>query len=367
MSSHQAISKPKKFKIKKKKLKIISEPRKRWNYLSLNFRVYLKKYYSCIKIQACWRGYNFRKKNVLEPIAYKGDKIIINDINVFTYKNRSKNDSYNKKRENIIACIINNIIPKQYYTLSPRWYNLKNEILLFIKELCKKKGIISIDNIECIPKAGRRHNYDFKIIINNSEEVMLEFKCNVSCVNDTPQFVSPMKPSQYLESSYEKYYYNNYFIHLVYEYNLSLPTEEEYLKYIHSTNPTCLKKHQEKYYRGCNTSSKYSGEENDIKFYESSKKTSRDSIMNFISKYDIDKDKLTKYLLDTQKNKVYMLYKDGKLYLETINLNDYIITEITKDPEKNRYMAKTKSDRNLKILLRWKNGNGIAFPSFQIS
>jgi hypothetical protein len=30
-------------------------------------------------------------------------------------------------------------------------------------------------------------------------------------------------------------------------------------------------------------------------------------------------------------------------------------------------MAKTKSDRNIKILLRWKNGNGIAFPSFQIS
>ena len=23
--------------------------------------------HSCIKIQACWRGYNFRKKNVLEP------------------------------------------------------------------------------------------------------------------------------------------------------------------------------------------------------------------------------------------------------------------------------------------------------------
>ena len=196
---------------------------------------------------------------------------------------------------------------------------------------------------------------------------MLEFKYNVSCVNDTPQFVSPMKPSQYLESSYEKYYYNNYFIKLAYDYNLPLPTEEEYMKYVHSTNPACLKNHQEKYYRGCKNSSKYSGEENDIKFYEISKKTSRDSIMNFISKYDIDKDKLTKYLLDTQKNKFYMLYKDGKLYLETINLNDYIITEITKDPEKNRYIAKTKSDRNLKILMRWKNGNGIAFPSFQIS
>lgn len=46
-----------------KKTKIISEPRKGWNYLRLNFRVYLKKHYSCIKIQANWRGYNFRKKN----------------------------------------------------------------------------------------------------------------------------------------------------------------------------------------------------------------------------------------------------------------------------------------------------------------
>ena len=55
-------AKPKMFKIKKKKLKIISEPRKDWwNYLRLNFRVYLKKHYSCIKIQANWKGYNLRK------------------------------------------------------------------------------------------------------------------------------------------------------------------------------------------------------------------------------------------------------------------------------------------------------------------
>ena len=72
-------AKPKKFKIKKKKLKIISEPRKGWNYLRLNFRVYLKKHYSCIKIQANWRGYNFRKKNVLEPCY-------INELDIDTQK-----------------------------------------------------------------------------------------------------------------------------------------------------------------------------------------------------------------------------------------------------------------------------------------
>lgn len=301
-------------------------------------------------------------KNKLKPIP----KIRFDDINAFTYKRRSKNDINNKTRENIISCILNNIVPEKYYTFSPIWYKLKNELLLFIDELCKKKGIIC-NYIECITKAGRCHYYDFKIVINKNEEFNLEFKFNTSCVNDTPQFISPMKPSQYLETSYEEYYYDNYFTDLVNEYNLCLPTKEEYLKDIHSTSPKCLKEHQEKYYRGCKKSSKYSGDENDIKFYENSKKISNDSIKNFISKYDINIDKLTKYLLNTQKDKFYMLYKDGKFYLEIINLNNYIIKEIKKDPEKNRYIAKTKSGRNLKILLRWKNGNGIAFPSFQIS
>ena len=69
-------------------------------------------------------------KNKLEPIAYRGDKIKINDINVFTYKNRSNNDIDNKKRENIIVCIINKTIPEQYYKLSLRWHNLRNGISL---------------------------------------------------------------------------------------------------------------------------------------------------------------------------------------------------------------------------------------------
>jgi hypothetical protein len=306
-------------------------------------------------------------KNKFEQITYKNNKIKLNDIDVFTQKNRSKNDSNNKKRENIIACIINKKIPRQFYTLSPRWFRLENGILLYIEELCKIKNINCINSIICVPRAGRTNHYDFKLIINNSEEFIIEFKFNARCVNDAPQFVSPMKPSQYLESSYEEYYYDNYFIDLVNEYNLHLPIKEVYLKEINSTDPKCLKEHKEKYYRGCIKSSKYSGQENDIKFYESSKKASQNSIMNFITNYNLDKNKLTEYLLETQKNKFYMLYKDGKFYLETKNLNDYIITSTAKDPNKSRYIAKTKSGRDLKILLRWKNGNGIAFPSFQIS
>ena len=45
-----------------------SKPLNKWEFLRLNFRDYLKKLRTAtIKIQSYWRGYNFRKKNVLEP------------------------------------------------------------------------------------------------------------------------------------------------------------------------------------------------------------------------------------------------------------------------------------------------------------
>ena len=34
---------------------------------------------------------------------------------------------------------------------------------------------------------------------------------------------------------------------------------------------------------------------------------------------------------------------------------------------KNRFICETKSGKKMYILLRWKNGNGVAFPAFQIS
>jgi len=306
--------------------------------------------------------------NRLEPVLYGGDKITYKCINVFLDKKRSENDCNNKKRENIIGCIINKIIPTNYYKYSKRWCNLQNQIDLFIKQLCEQRNITCSNNNVCIHKAGRGNHYDFTLIINNIEEFMVEFKFNVSCVNDTPQFVSPMKPSKYLDSSYEAYYYDNYFIPLNNKFNMQLPSKEEYLKYIHSPNPLCLKCHQDKYYNGCKNSSKYTAKEDDINFYNSSLKASSDSIASFISRYGVKQDKLTEYLLETQKNKFYMLYKDGNLHLETINQDDYIITEVTNDiKRKNRYIATTKSGKIMNILLRWKNGNGIAFPAFQIS
>ena len=60
-----------------------------------------------------------------------------------------------------------------------------------------------------------------------------------------------------------------------------------------------------------------------------------------------------------------MLYKNGEIYLEKIDTKNYKIISYEKDT--NRYIATTQKGNKLKILLRWKNGNGIAYPAFQIS
>lgn len=303
----------------------------------------------------------------LKQVVFSGDTISYKSIDSFNVASRSSNDSNNKKRENIIGAVINKVIPDNYYSISRRWKKLSCDVNVFIENMCKTRGITNIENVVCLPKAGRGNHYDFKLVVNGCETFMVEFKFNASRVNETPQFVSPMKPSQYLETSYESYYYDNYFIDLTSEFNLPLPDKNEYMRDIHSTKPQCVKTHQDKYYKGCRSSSKYSGNECDINFYNSSKKHAYDSIKGFISRYDLNKDKLSQYLLETQENKYYMLYKGSNLYMETINLDDYMITSIIKEPEKNRFIGKTKSGKKLTILLRWKNGNGIAFPSFQIS
>ena len=59
-----------------------------------------------------------------------------------------------------------------------------------------------------------------------------------------------------------------------------------------------------------------------------------------------------------------MLYSNNEFILQHVNMDDYKLESVIKD--KNRYICLSKSGKNINVLLRWKNGNGIAFPSFQI-
>lgn len=299
-------------------------------------------------------------------IKFDGTIINIDSIKFFMNKKKSENDKNNKNREAIITSILNEKIPNSFYEDSKEWDTLKNSLNSWIKELCKKNNIDNINTLSCKIKGGRSNNYDFVININDIQ-FNVEFKYGASSVNKIPQFVSPMKPSQYLNNSYEEYHYDNCLPIILNNTNIKKPDKKLYIKQIHSPNPECIKDIQDMYYRGCKQSSQYSGNENDIDFYKKSKKITKEGISDFISDTDLDYEKLSKYLLETQKNKFYMLYHNGTFYLETIDEKQYNIVNVTKEPKKNRYIATTEAGKKIKILLRWKNGNGIAFPAFQIS
>ena len=290
-------------------------------------------------------------------------KIIYSDINSFVISDKKYNDKNNKTRENIIGAIINNKIPIEYYKYSRRWNNLKKNIESYIYDLI---GYNNINNIVLIHRGGRKYNYDFTIIVNNIE-YNVELKFNAENIDDTPQIVSPVKTSKYLSRSYEEYYYDNYLPKLISPNNIKYPNRSQYITEIHGNKPKCMEYFQNIYYQGCSKSSKYTGDKNSIEFYNLSNSIDKISRENFINITELNINALSTYLKETQKNKIYMLYKYNKFHKQIVNINDYELVRCEKYPEKFKYVAYSASGKQIDILLRWKNGNGIAFPAFQIS
>lgn len=290
-------------------------------------------------------------------------KIIYSDINAFVISDKKYNDKNNKTRENIIGAVINNKIPIEYYKYSRRWNNLKKNIESYIYDLI---GYNNINNIVLIHRGGRKYNYDFTIIVNNIE-YNVELKFNAENIDDTPQIVSPVKTSKYLSRSYEEYYYDNYLPKLISPNNIKYPNRSQYIKEIHGNKPKCMEYFQNIYYQGCSKSSKYTGDKNSIEFYNLSNSIDKISRENFINITELNINALSTYLKETQKNKIYMLYKYNKFHKQIVNINDYELVRYEKYPEKFKYVAYSASGKQIDILLRWKNGNGIAFPAFQIS
>jgi hypothetical protein len=299
---------------------------------------------------------NYQIKNQIFKIIYK-------DINAFVVSDKKYNDKNNKTRENIIGAIINNKIHIEYYKYSRRWNNLKKNIESYIYDLIEYNNI---NNIVLIHRGGRKYNYDFTIIVNNIE-YNVELKFNAENIDDTPQIVSPVKTSKYLSLSYEEYYYDNYLPKLISPNNIKYPNRSQYITEIHGNKPKCMEYFQNIYYQGCSKSSKYTGDKNSIEFYNLSNSIDKISRENFINITELNINALSTYLKETQKNKIYMLYKYNKFHKQIVNIDDYELVRYEKYPEKFKYLAYSASGKQIDILLRWKNGNGIAFPAFQIS
>lgn len=284
---------------------------------------------------------------------YNNREIRLEDIILFYKINKKgKNNNDNKIRESIIDSILNKKTPEIYFKKSQRWLNIKRELEKFVKNLSKNQ---KINKIECIHKGGRKYNYDYDLIIDD-EYFKIEFKYNISSIKDSPQFVQLGKPSRFLSYNYEEFYYDNYLSksEIKTKYDIDIPEREIYLKEVHNIAPKCMKNIKEKY-------------KEDKEFCNYMTELYNNSTKEFIEKYDLNLDILNEHLKESQKDKIYMLYKKNKIYLQENDEDNYNLISYKKEPNLKRYKAETKSGKKIKILIRWKNGKGIAYPAFQIS
>ena len=302
-------------------------------------------------------------------IKNNNEPLILDDINNFSIASeRGKNDISNKKRELIINNIINDNIPLEYYDKDSKWYSIASALWKFL-EIFKPHEYTLITSILI---AGRKNN-DFNITYYNSHTnqytiLKKEFKYNASKINDCPQCVSPMKPSKFMTKNFEEYHYDNHMYNICKLYDFTIPIREDFLNQIHYEKPECMKIFQDAYYKGAKRSSQYTGNTEDINKYQKCKEISNFSISNFLKTTNLNVTELNKYLLQTQKDKHYMLYDTNTKTFkhEKPDIKDYTIKSTNIKKTQNSFVGETQSGKTIKILLRWKNGNGIAFPAFQI-
>ena len=302
-------------------------------------------------------------------------KYVINLDSIKLFKKfsdgKEKNDLNNKLRENIIKRIINSNIPDDYYKYSLEWFKLKDSINGFINKIVEddisKYG--NYENVECKIKAGRKYNYDFDIIYNfpNNTEIIkhVEFKCGASKISECPQFVSL---SSKFNTNYAEYFYDHYVdqISKLYETGAGIGTDISKEVYIKNVFQTSYKKHKWFQYVY----------ENEEKHLEEKKKLVNQSINDYLIliKDSIDLDKISRKLLETQSQKIYMCFDPVKFKIgyDYIYDNELSITQI-KELKKNKdgmvstLVCSTQSNTTINMLLRWRNHAGILNPAWQIS
>ena len=286
-------------------------------------------------------------------IIYLKSEISYNCIDAFERCCKSKNDKNNKIRENIIGAIINKKIPEDFYKCE-KWNNIKEAVFNFLKRFSYKK-------IEVIHKGGRKYNYDFDLMIDD-KKYKFEYKYNCSNITECPQFVSPMNPSKYLNMNFEEFFYDNYLDKIIELTEYQKPDKKIYLKEINQPNPPCMIKFKELYKKGLEKKDNKS-----IDFMKKCRKISEKSIVEFLKIVKLDTRKLSKYLFESQKDKHFMLYKDGKFHYDKFTDNKiFNLIDNSIEIKGCNFLVKTENNQQLEIKLRWKNYNGLAFPAFQI-
>ncbi len=272
------------------------------------------------------------------------------------------NDGDNKIREDILVNIHN--ISQEYLNhteYGAKWREVQTGWSDALKGLYKKEE--KYDKIDVVKMAGRGHNYDYSISYNTNnnnilQQTCLEFKYNSASLDKIPQFLQLHENCGFLKASYAEFYYDNYLSkHISHIPLIELIDKDTYLKNIKGVNYNCN-----------SFFAKLKAAEEDQIAKSAIDKIVKLSISDYLSKYanDIDLVTLKKRLNESQRDKVFIMWKGGKFSTDRISIGEMLEYKGIKN-NNTIVIEDVEQVQEYHLLLRWKNHKGVLNPAWQIS
>lgn len=307
----------------------------------------------------------------------------------YNYGNKEQADELTTQREQYIVNIINNNDFMDKYIDHLKHNDIKklhDNLLEKIKDLYNDYDKVTATHI-----GGKKNHYDIKLIYSKGKtntNVYLEYKHNAINFNGIPEFYQPFAYTFIDGIKIDEYHYDHNLIHCLSLFNKSfnIPTKQKYGTLVYKlgnyTKGSMLDK-----LHNMKKSGEYVEEFN--KFSELSNKSIKEYLKLIKSKggeynedevsYEATEDELddknipkidlgeiSQTLIDTQKGKYFLFFKNGEFYLDSIDKKELVVVKIKKITHNTIILATKIETTTISLMLRWKNNIGILNLAWQI-
>jgi hypothetical protein len=294
----------------------------------------------------------------------------VEDIELFLSAgvDKSKNDENNKIRERIISCMFEVEVDEEYIIdpmYGDNWRDIKDKFIATVSTLCDKP----FEKMVIKHMGGMTNNHDFTLsFIDKNKQIIqtekIEFKHNNANVVDLVQFLELYDKDcknkfEVCDVSYAEYYYDNY----IYQYLqtddelgiIPKPEKDEYLKNVYDI------KYKHPFFKLLHERKKTNTKEK--------KDVANESVKTYITKYNttFNFEKITQKIIDSQKDKVFLLWDCKNFHIQKLNVEDLQIKKITKISDLYFNVEVENFEYDIQVRLNWGNSNGLCNPRWKFS
>lgn len=290
---------------------------------------------------------------------------------------RGANDKNNKERERLLDSVLTNTVHDASEEHGPAWVALRSQWDAALRSVGPAEAtVVSVKG-----KGGRKWNYDFDASYTlpsspSPVSIKIEFKFGGTTLSSLPEFFNPAANKPFHDRLYADFFYDGDYLDRICDlYNISRadkPSKADYLKAVHANTSKLpffarLKAAEE---AEVAVEVVEEGKTRKVRpLYEAKAALSHASIQAYLAAHSeaTNLEALTAEFQRSQAGKEFLLYSGGAFHRDRL-LPGELVAESVKGVEGDSLIIQTAvPTTTIKMLLRWKNHQGILFPAWQIS